>query len=49
MKYSKPIVMNPTLVDGAKCGGGPCGRPKDGSRQKNIEAAEKSRKSENSK
>lgn len=27
MTYSKPVVLNPNLVQTAKCGDGPCGRP----------------------
>lgn len=27
MKYTKPVVLNPKLVQAAKCGDGPCGRP----------------------
>lgn len=48
MQYEKPSIMNSALVNGAKCGGGPCGRPKDGSRQKKAEAVEKGKISENS-
>lgn len=29
MKYTKPKVLNPNIVRGAKCGSGPCGRPCD--------------------
>ena len=27
MEYVKPVVINPGIVDLAKCGAGPCGRP----------------------
>jgi hypothetical protein len=27
MEYIKPSVINPVVVDMAKCGDGPCGRP----------------------
>lgn len=27
MKYTKPVVLEPKLVQAAKCGDGPCGRP----------------------
>lgn len=27
MKYTKPVVLKPGHVMGAKCGSGPCGRP----------------------
>ncbi len=29
MKYTKPTVLNPDIIKGAVCGGGPCGRPCD--------------------
>lgn len=48
MQYEKPSIMNSALVNGAKCGGGPCGRPKDGSRQKKTEAVEKGKISKSS-
>ena len=41
MKYSKPVILNPAVVHGAKCGGGPCGRPKDGSSKKNFNSDQK--------
>ena len=28
MEYSKPVVIASVVVNGAKCGGGPCGRPR---------------------
>lgn len=34
MTYSKPIILNPAKVEGAKCSGSPCGRPKDGTPQR---------------
>lgn len=27
MEYIKPAVINPVIVNSAKCGDGPCGRP----------------------
>lgn len=27
MEYVKPAVINPVVVNMAKCGDGPCGRP----------------------
>lgn len=36
MKYSKPVVLNASVVNGAKCGGGPCGRPTGSVRQRAI-------------
>lgn len=48
MQYEKPSIMDSALVNGSKCGGGPCGRPKDGSRQKKAEAVEKGKISGNS-
>ncbi len=27
MEYVKPAVINQVVVDSAKCGDGPCGRP----------------------
>lgn len=27
MKYTKPVILNPAMVQAAKCGDGPCGRP----------------------
>ena len=27
MQYVKPVVINPAVVNLAKCGDGPCGRP----------------------
>lgn len=28
MEYTKPVVVESSKANGAKCGGGPCGRPK---------------------
>ncbi len=27
MEYVKPVVISPVVVNSAKCGDGPCGRP----------------------